>query len=205
METKNVKSFQGIKMIPGEDVNSYLNPVTEMPGSATAERQIKKCLASGVPFAVCCLDIDNFHAYNMFYGYDKGDEVLKFTADVIRETAAKLTDGAYFAAHFGGDDFLVITEPDKCEALAQAMATAFDKKISEYYDGEARETGFISILDRRNRRCYFPFLSITVSITTPSSKKHYGEIIKSVVELKKYGKKIAPRNGGSFFVRDRRL
>ena len=42
-------------------------------------------------------------------------------------------------------------------------------------------------------------------LMTPDSKKHFGEIMKSVSELKKYGKKIAPRNGGSIFVRDRRL
>ena len=181
------------------------NPVTNMPGGVCAERIIKECLKAGVPLAVCCLDIDNFHAYNSYYGYEKGDEILKLVVEIITETSEKLAGNDYFSAHFGGDDFVILTKPDKCEALAQAIANAFDKKISEYYDSEARESGFISITDRRNRRCFFPLLSVTISITTPDRKKHYGEIMKSVSELKKYGKKITPRNGGSFFIRDRRL
>jgi hypothetical protein len=105
----------------------------------------------------------------------------------------------------GGDDFIFVTTPDKCEALSQTIANTFDKGIAPFYDDDARVSGFISIPDRRNRKCFYPLLSVTISITTPDSKKHYGEIMKSVMELKKYGKKIAPRNGGSIFVRDRRL
>lgn len=205
METSKISCFQKIKINPESASDLYLNPVTGLPGGTCAERQIKDCLKSGVPFAVCCIDLDNFHAYNAYYGYDKGDEMLKFAARTITDTADKLTGGDYFAAHLGGDDFIVITMPDKCEALSQAIANAFDKQVAEYYDEDSRGTGYISILDRRNRRCFFPFLSMTISITTPSKDKHYGEIIKSVAELKKYGKKIAPRNGGSIFVRDRRL
>ena len=205
MEIKNAKCFQEMKINSHGENNLWLNPVTELPGGTCAERLIKDCLKSSIPFAVCALDIDNFHAYNAYYGYEKGDEVLKFAAKTITDTADKLTDGSYFVAHLGGDDFIIITNPDKCEALANAITNAFDKHIAEYYDEDARACGFISVEDRRKRKCFFPLLSITISITAPGKNKHYGEIIKSVVELKKYGKKIAPRNGGSFFVRDRRL
>lgn len=206
MEIKNANCFQEMNNIASHtEDNLWLNPVTALPGGTCAERLIKECLKSGIPFAVCALDVDNFHSYNAYYGYEKGDDVLKFVARTISETADKLTDGSYFATHLGGDDFIIITDPDKSEALSKAVADAFDKHISEYYDEEARESGFISVKDRRNRMCFFPLLSITISITAPGKNKHYGEIIKSVVELKKYGKKIAPRNGGSFFVRDRRL
>ncbi|MBP5287535.1 MAG: diguanylate cyclase [Elusimicrobiales bacterium] len=204
METQNAFRL-GLKGIPEEDSKNPLNPVTGLYGSSAAERQVKFYLENSIPFALCCLDLDNFHAYNSRYGYDKGDEILRYAAEVIKSAAGKMTDGNYFVAHLGGDDFIFVTTPDKCEALSQTIANTFDKGIAPFYDDDARVSGFISIPDRRNRKCFYPLLSVTISITTPDSKKHYGEIMKSVMELKKYGKKIAPRNGGSIFVRDRRL
>lgn len=195
----------GIHGLPDEETRSPFSPLTGLHGSASAERQIKRYLHNNVNFALCCLDMDNFHAYNACYSYEKGDEVLRYTADIIQTTAEKMTGGNYFAAHLGGDDFIFITTWDKCEALSQAIANAFDKGISAYYSEEAKSSGFITISDRRNRKIFFPILSVTISIITPEPTRHYGEIMQSVVELRKYGKKIAPRNGGSIYVRDRRL
>jgi len=205
VESQKGADCLGINGFPEEEAKSPLSPITGLYGSASAERQIKNYLEKKIPFALCCLDLDNFYAYNARYGYEAGDKVIKHTAEIIKKTAEKITDGCFFLSHLGGDDFIFITAPDSCEALAQATANAFDKSISQFYDEEAQVSGFITVADRRNRKCFFPLLSATISITTPDSKKHFGEIMKSVSELKKYGKKIAPRNGGSIFVRDRRL
>lgn len=53
--------------------------------------------------AVLFIDLDDFKHFNDEYGHACGDEVLKFVADVLKETV--FDKG--FAGRFGGDEFVV--------------------------------------------------------------------------------------------------
>ena len=52
--------------------------------------------------AVLFVDLDDFKHFNDEYGHSCGDEVLKFTADTIKE----LCFGRGFGGRFGGDEFI---------------------------------------------------------------------------------------------------
>lgn len=53
--------------------------------------------------AVMFIDLDNFKFFNDHYGHACGDEVLKFTAETIKE----ITFEHGFGGRFGGDEFVV--------------------------------------------------------------------------------------------------
>lgn len=53
--------------------------------------------------AVLFVDLDDFKHFNDEYGHSCGDEVLKFTADTIKE----LTFERGFGGRFGGDEFIM--------------------------------------------------------------------------------------------------
>lgn len=55
--------------------------------------------------AVFMIDIDNFKAYNDFYGHVKGDVILVQIAKELQKTLKRPTD---FIARYGGEEFAII-------------------------------------------------------------------------------------------------
>ena len=66
-----------------------------------AEHRGRNCPAEGMRMAVMLVDLDGFKSVNDTYGHDKGDEVLKAAADVLRGALRE----ADVAGRLGGDEF----------------------------------------------------------------------------------------------------
>lgn len=71
------------------------------------------------------IDIDAFKMINDVHGHSQGDEALKHTAQLLRETFRK-TD---FIARYGGDEFVVIMEVN-----VQSKLTAMVQRLKENVD-----------------------------------------------------------------------
>lgn len=69
------------------------------------------------------MDLDRFKRINDTYGHDKGDEVLKKTADIIRQA---VSDSAV-SGRYGGEEFLAIlpnTEKEEALNIAEEIRSA---------------------------------------------------------------------------------
>lgn len=75
--------------------------------NAAIERRYNDVRARGGTAALMLIDLDGFKAINDRYGHQRGDQVLQFVA--ARLQAADLSD--CFVGRFGGDEFIVLTEP----------------------------------------------------------------------------------------------
>src|SRR5579883_1608843 len=96
------------------------NPLTRLPGNVSIETRIEDALAAEKPLAVLYLDLNQFKAFNDAYGYDAGDKVIKATGQLLLSLARD--DGSdNFVGHIGGDDFIVVTSPDKMETMARRV------------------------------------------------------------------------------------
>jgi diguanylate cyclase (GGDEF)-like protein len=71
----------------------------------------------GAPLSLLLVDLDNFKVVNDEFGHQRGDDVLRRAADLVRE---HLRDGD-IAARLGGDEFAVIA-PDTGSVGALALA-----------------------------------------------------------------------------------
>lgn len=67
------------------------------------ERQLERCNGEGQPLALIMLEIDKFKCYNDTYGHQRGDEVLRIVADLLRRHC-RVTD---LVARYGGDEFMI--------------------------------------------------------------------------------------------------
>ena len=79
--------------------------LTELPNRSHGEEEIKKLIAASVPFTLFLMDVDDFKNYNDTYTHACGDFVLK---EFGRRLAKLTVTGDYFAARYGGDEFLLV-------------------------------------------------------------------------------------------------
>ena len=66
------------------------NPLTGLPGNVSIERELTQRIESAAPFAFIYTDIDNFKAFNDYYGYAKGDEAIRTTAQILTDAVVRV-------------------------------------------------------------------------------------------------------------------
>ncbi len=177
------------------------NPLTRLPGNLAIESRVERAAAGGLPFAVLYVDLNQFKAYNDAYGYDEGDRVLKGLARVLVDQL-RGGAGAEFVGHIGGDDFIVLTTPDRMEPLAKLICSTFDAVVPSFYSEEDRARGAIVAKDRQGNTKEFPLLSVAIGICHNRDRKLTG--FAQVAHLGAELKKVAKRKPGSAYVVDRR-
>ncbi|MBU1950364.1 MAG: response regulator, partial [Candidatus Eisenbacteria bacterium] len=178
------------------------SPLTGLPGNAAIEDEFQNRLDNNEVFAFLYLDIDNFKAFNDYYGYRHGDQAIRLLADIVVRVVAQHGEPGDFIGHVGGDDFIVIAGIHTAQIVGEALIEAFDREIQQLYDQEDRTRGFIKVVDRRGSYQQFPIMTLTIAAVTNQGRqfKHVGEITDTSAELKHVGKGHA----GSIVVWERR-
>lgn len=168
------------------------NPSTRLPGNLAIERAITQRIAHAQPFVVCYGDLDNFKAYNDSYGFLKGDAVIQRSAQILLEVVRAYGNPDDFVGHIGGDDFVLITTPERVELICTAATRQFDETAPLFYDPETRARGHLSGVDRQGRPTQFPLVSITFAVVSSAKRgfSHPGEVAQRAVDAKKRAKLI---------------
>lgn len=94
-----------------------LNPLTRLPGSDALTGEVDRWVAQGRGFALSWLDIDGFKQVNDGAGFAAGDELIRS----VGRTLARTESEAVRVGHIGGDDFLVLADPERLGPLAAAV------------------------------------------------------------------------------------
>ncbi len=178
------------------------SPLTGLPGNFTIGAEIEQRIASDLPFALVYCDLDNFKAFNDHYGFMRGDQVIQFSADVLRHSQEDIGDHQGFVGHIGGDDFVAITDADAAEAFCKSVIDRFDDGILDYYDTADALKGYIEVTDRRGERYAFPVVAMSMGVVTNRSRpiSTQWEASAVAVEMKEFAKK----QPGSAYRIDRR-
>jgi diguanylate cyclase (GGDEF)-like protein len=178
------------------------SPLTGLPGNHSINDEIRRRLGDHQPFSLLQIDVDHFKAFNDYYGYARGDQAIQMLARILSESALQKGGPDAFIGHIGGDDFVVLCEPDAAETLGEVILDAFNKASQELYDAEDRERGFVEVLNRRHVVERFPLMSLTIALVSTDCipVSHLAELIDIAQELKAHGKGIP----GSVLVGERR-
>jgi diguanylate cyclase (GGDEF)-like protein len=183
------------------NVDSSLQPLTRLPGNIAIEHEVRSRFETRTPWAVIYADIDNFKAYNDAYGFARGDEAIKLVATTMAETIKAVGDETDFLGHIGGDDFIIVTMPERAERMARAVAAHFDREVPRVYDAVDRNRGWIASHDRRGNPMRFPLMSLSLAIVTNTNRvTSYQNIGEVAAELKSFAK----RQPGSYVAMDKR-
>ncbi|MFJ2833500.1 EAL domain-containing protein [Streptomyces sp. NPDC087263] len=94
-----------------------LNPLTRLPGSDAITGEVDRRIADGRMFALSWLDVDHFKQVNDGAGFAAGDDLIRAVGQALQRAAS----GATRVGHIGGDDFLVLADPDTLDPLATSV------------------------------------------------------------------------------------
>jgi PleD family two-component response regulator len=145
-----------------QDVAIDANPLTHLPGNNTVMASIQEAIDLKLDKTVLYVDLDNFKAYNDYYGFSAGDELLLFTAEILQTAIRTVCDAKAFLGHVGGDDFVIITEHDRAESLAREIIAQFDSGAPAFYAEEDARRGYIETPDRLGNTVRFPVVSLSM-------------------------------------------
>jgi len=91
------------------------------------ERILERCSRDGQPLGLIMVEIDNFKRYNDTYGHQRGDEVLRIVADLLRK-GTRATD---FLARYGGDEFMIVL-PSTAKETTSEVGERLRRAIEVY-------------------------------------------------------------------------
>ncbi|HET6947961.1 MAG TPA: GAF domain-containing protein [bacterium] len=139
------------------------------------ERALERCIRDGQPLALIMLEIDNFKRYNDTYGHQRGDEVLRTVADLLRK-GSRTSD---LEARYGGDEFMIVL-PNTPKETAYDVAERLRRAVEAY-----------------------PFLlggsivtSVTLSVGVAASPED-GQTVDALVDAVDRAQYTAKRSGGN--------
>jgi diguanylate cyclase (GGDEF)-like protein len=167
-----------------------ISPLTGLPGNSEITRRLDDLVTNGEPFALIHSDLDRFKSYNDRYGFLRGDDAIRSTADVLSEVVTEMAGELKFLGHVGGDDFVVIVEPQHAEDFCQRVITAFDAMAPRLYDDSDRQRGYVEVDDRRGggRRVGIMTISMGVATTQHRAISSLGEASAIATEMKEAAK-----------------
>lgn len=174
------------------NITKYSNPLTGLPGNFVIEEKIREVISTDEPFSLLYFDLNNFKAYNDVYGFEKGDKVLKYVANILERHLYFYRDS--FLGHIGGDDFVVVVKTHDVEQLCKNIIEEFDYNIVKFYNELDVKRGYIHVTDRLGKKDDFPIMGISIVVVNNSSRKflninEINEITSQMkVKCKKYKK-----------------
>jgi PleD family two-component response regulator len=137
------------------------NPLTGLPGNVSIERELTQRIELGEPFAFIYTDIDNFKAFNDYYGYARGDEVIKRTARILASIARIVID-----------------------RFEKGMTDLFEPEdLERGYLKIRRRTGEIMKVKSLG-------ITLAIVTNEKGHISHIGRVADIATELKRYGKSI---------------
>ena len=174
------------------------NPLTGLPGNRSIDREVCRRLQEGQDFFLCHLDLDHFKAFNDHFGYERGDEMIMLTAELLRGGKAEVD----YIGHIGGDDFVFITADAGWEPRLRAILDAFSARARQLYEEKDHLAGCIRVEDRSGNICSVPLASLSVGVLPcPAGRfSSHLEAAEGVFEIKC----LAKKQPGNSIVIDRR-
>ncbi len=185
-----------------EEMYLDASPLTRMPGGIAIENVLKQRIESRKHFAFCVIDLDNFKAFNDHYGYAHGNVVIREAAKIIESAARAKGTPDDFVGHVGGDDFVVITTPERMRDVCGEIIRAFDARMPDFYTEDDRKNGFIIGKNRQGQEMRFQLMTVSIAIVTNQQRSFSNPLEASEIaaELKDYAKAIP----SSLYVVDKR-
>lgn len=147
------------------------NPVTGLPGSSQVSSLVNALISQDKPRAAMYVDMDSLKAFNDVYGFAQGDRAIQVVAEILREAVHLFGNPDDLVGHRDGDNFVVITTPQRAQTLCQRIFTDFDSRIRTLYDPKDLQRGYIGYEGRLGQREQYPIMTLSIAVVTNEKRR----------------------------------
>jgi diguanylate cyclase (GGDEF)-like protein len=174
----------------------HANPLTFLPGNIPISQHMDRLIQKKARFVACYADLNNFKPFNDYYGYWRGDEMIRLLA---RLAMAKCDSQCDFLGHVGGDDFILLFQSLDWRIRSEQLVQEFNTLALELFDVAARSAGGIEAEDRQGVRRFFPCTTVSIgAVVIEASRFSRAEDVANLAALAKHD---AKRSGAGLLER----
>ena len=174
----------------------HANPLTMLPGNVPIQRQLQQLIRQSVTFVVCYFDIDHFKPFNDFFGFSRGDKVLRFVSELL---VTNITEEDDFIGHVGGDDFVAIFRRTDWQVTVERILQQFGESIGGLYNGHIGCK--ITATDREGKERQYNQMTLSVGavVVNSSEVQCHVDLSEAAATAKNHAKAI---KGNSIFIHE---
>ncbi|MBX9816980.1 MAG: phosphodiesterase [Burkholderiaceae bacterium] len=167
----------------------HANPLTFLPGNIPISQHMERLLKKQVRFVACYADLNNFKPFNDYYGYWRGDEMIRLLARIAMEQCDSQRD---FLGHVGGDDFIILFQSPDWKVRCERLVAEFAERALAMFDDQARVRGGIDAEDRHGVQRFFPCTTLSIGAAViDGSQFSRAEDVANLAAMAKHAAKQA--------------
>ena len=167
----------------------HANPLTFLPGNIPISQHMERLLKKKVRFVACYADLNNFKPYNDYYGYWRGDEMIRLLSRIAMEQCDSQRD---FLGHVGGDDFILLFQSQDWLERCEALVREFNARALSLFDAAARQAGGIAAEDRQGIMRFFACTTLSIgAVAIDGSQYSRAEDVANLAAMAKHDAKRA--------------
>ena len=137
--------------------------MTGLPGNRLIEKEIAIRLKNkDSRWTLVYVDLNNFKPYNDLYGFSKGDEVIRFMAEILKRLTKEPHSPDNFTGHIGGDDFIIIARQEEVDSISNSIKKDFSSGLNNFFTEKDLARGCIVSWNREGERNTFPLLGLSM-------------------------------------------
>jgi len=152
-----MRSLQSSRVL----ASRYTNPLTLLPGQVPINEHLERLLSRHVPFTAWFLEIDAMRGLNDSVGFERGDALIRATAERIEEACEP---GVDFAGHVSGSRFVILAQSEDWRERAQRLVDEFPSLLPAHVPPEALEREYFVVRYRDGRESVRPLPKLAIGI-----------------------------------------
>ncbi len=140
------------------------DPVTGLPAGPLLQEQLRY-LVQNDPEGTWCLirfRVAHLDPFREVYGFMAAEDMLRGVARIFSEVMGHNLSEKDFLAYGGRDDFIIITQRERFDALRDEVMRLFSEEVGSHYNFIDREQGYILYEGQK-----VPLAELRVRMVTP--------------------------------------
>jgi len=139
--------------------------LTGLPGSEAVEAAIEDyTLNADKPWTIIYIDIEHFTAFNEVYSFQQGNSLIKEAGQVLSQAVKDAGNETDFLGHVGGDDFVILTTPEKTQAISDKATALFKEVVPKYFNTTDQTNGYFISVNHSGETVQAPLLTFSYDV-----------------------------------------
>lgn len=144
--------------------DNLVDPRSKLPTSSWLDEQLRRGRDRPGWHVLECR-IEAFQPFVDQNGFVAGDDVLKFTGQLLREVVDQLGTADDFIGHPAHNTFVILTGAADTTALAEQLRARFNEDVQAHYSFLDREQGYLLLRAAGGETVQAPLMTMNVTVS----------------------------------------